>query len=371
MSRTLYLHIGAHRTATTSTQKFLRVNANTLAKRGVFLPSGVGRHFDLFNRLFSGVTPVAKAARNIDERAEARQQPIHSVVLSDEDVCTRRDLSVLTGFAERFDVKVIFSMRRQDLWLESWYQQNVKWQWNPALAHLPFPEFLARRDEFFWIDYNAMIERLEGLFGAENVIPLVFERGQMPEGPVAAFCDAIGIDDLTGFEAPEHSNTSLSPVMTEFMRNMPLDELPGPVRRVFEQACSRADRHLEGVSRSTLFLPHADRAALMDSFAPGNRALAQRRFGRDHLFLDPLPAPDAELAPQRLPDNSYETMAGLVAPFVQSLALGISDLAPPRDTSIAGGSKPAPAKAGKQAGQPPKGQKPAAKKPAAKKPAGK
>lgn len=340
MNRTLYIHIGAHRTATTSTQKYLRLNAARLLERGFFLPFGVSRHFDLFNRLFDGRLTVSEAAKDIAQRADNKTAPVHSIILSDEDVCTRRNLERLQPFRDHFDVKVVFSMRRQDLWIESWYQQNVKWQWNPELSHLRFADFLDRRPDFFWIDYDGMIDRLERLFGAGNVLPLVFEKGQMPDGPVTAFCDAIGLTDRDGFAEAPHTNVSLSPMMTEFMRTLPLDEMPGPVRRVFERACARADKDLAFENRSTLFLDHEERQALLDEFEPGNRAVARRLFDRDRLFLEPLPAPDATLAVQFLPVDSYDTQTQLVAPFVRALALGIKEIEPPRDTSVAGPAKP-------------------------------
>lgn len=340
MTRTLYLHIGAHRTATTSTQKYLRLNANKLLSQGFFMPFGVSRHFDLFNRLFDGRTTVLEASETISQRADSKDATVHSVILTDEDICMRRNLEVLESFREYFDVKIVFSMRRQDLWIESWYQQNVKWQWNPELSHLRFEDFLDRRSEFFWIDYDTMVDRLEAFFGAENLIPLVFEKSQMPDGPVAAFCDAIGLTDRDGFDKAPHTNTSLSPMMTEFMRTLPLHEMPGPVRRVFEQACSQADKELDVENRSTLFLDHKDRRALLAEFEPGNHSVARRLFDRDQLFFEPLPDPDAEPADKFLPENSYETQERLVAPFVRALAVGIAEMEPAPDKTVAGRAKP-------------------------------
>lgn len=321
MKRTLHIHIGAHRTATTSTQSFLRKNFVALQGKGYFHPYAAGRHFMLMNRLFAGRETVAEAVADIDARADSKPHDIHHIVLSDEDICMREDLSVLAQFRDHYDVRIVFSMRRQDLWLESWHQQNVKWQWNPELAHLTFPDFLKRRDEFFWIDYARITAHLKALFGAEALSLLVFEKGQMPDGPVDAFCDAIGLLDRDGLVPPAHSNTSLSPLMSEFMRTLPLDEFPGPERRVFEQACAEVDaaqRHA-GTDRSALLMGLADRKAILADYADSNAAVAREFFDRDSLFLEPLPPENAVLADQTLTGDAYQTIETFVAPMLRAL----------------------------------------------------
>jgi hypothetical protein len=320
MTRTLYIHAGVHRTATTSIQSFLRTNFSALQKKGVFNPFAAGRHFGLVNKIFSGESDVGEVAADITARADGKRFPIDTVILSDEDICCRRNLSPLARFQDHFDVKVVFSMRRQDLWLESWHQQNVKWQWNPELAHLTFPEFLKRRQDFFWIDYARTLRHLEELFGAEALRLIVFEKDQMPGGPVETFARAIGLD-TAGLPPAPHTNPSLTPQMSEFMRTLPLDELDGPQRRLVEQACARIDhaRRAAGASGSTLLMDWKTRRAILDEFAASNAAVAARYFDRDVLFHDPLPAPDAPIAEQSLPADSYETMRDFVGPMLRDM----------------------------------------------------
>jgi len=327
MKRILYLHIGAHRTATTSIQQYMKANFGKMQERGYFHPYGAGRHFELINRIFSGRTALDAAMADITARADSKPYPIHTVVISDEDICTRPDLTPLARLSAMFDVRVVFMLRRQDLWLESWYQQNVKWQWNPALAHLRFADFMALRHEFFWIDYDRMVQRLEAVFGAGRVICRVFEAGQMPQGPVADFCDAIGLQDREGFAPTPHANPAFSPLMCEFMRNLPLDRLPVPQRRRVEAACEQADAALHACQgpQSALYMPAAERAAVMAEYAPGNAALARRYFGRETLFTAPLPAADAPLAQQDLPVSSAQTLALLVGPVLQALLADLPD----------------------------------------------
>jgi hypothetical protein len=321
MRKTLYLHIGSHRTATTSIQQFMNKNFDTLIEEGYIYPYGMPRHLRLMNALFSGNQSVADAAADLTRRANSKAGDVNTIVLSDEDVSTRPDLSLLAQFQDHFDVKVVYSMRRQDLWLESWYFQNIKWQWNPLLSHCTFEEFLTHRADFHWIDYDPYVANLEALFGAENVLLNVFEKQQMPDGPVIEFARTIGLTDLTGFTDAPHFNSSMSAHMVEFVRHLPLDSLDTPERDLLRVALEQVDQlHLNNTAKqSERLMPRDLRESVLQIYAAGNQALATRRFGRDDLFLDPLPADDTELAQLVLPDTPADLMAQFVGPLLLQL----------------------------------------------------
>lgn len=318
---TLYLHIGTHRTATSSIQAFMLSNWEALLQRGIFHPMRIARHFALFNSIFSGRRSVREVSLDLLLRASKHPHDIHSIVLSDEDVCMRTDLSVLGEFREHFDVKVVFALRRQDLWLESWYLQNIKWQWNRELSHLTLDAFMDHADEFHWAHYDRLLSHLEEVFGKENVLPYVFEKGQMPNGPVAAFCDKIGLTDLTGLAPAPHVNSSHSPSIAEFVRLLPLDEAPDKFRARLEAAVKVVDKTLDHPpgDHSSLLLDHDRRMQVLAQHAEGNANVARRYFGRDQLFLEPLPAADAPLAQMTLPPDSETLMRAYVAPMIRAL----------------------------------------------------
>lgn len=326
--RKLYLHIGNHRTATSSIQRFLFGNFTNLMPRGIFYPFRVPRHHKQFYNIFMKKTLIKQFAAKLHTLADAKKDNIHSIILSDEDVCMRRDLSILGELRKSFDVKVIFALRRQDLWLESWYLQNIKWQWNPDLSHCSFPEFLALQKDFFWIDYNAYVEHLEIVFGRENVQLYVFEKEQMPQGPISAFCGQIGLESMAGLTPPPHANSSNSPLITEFMRCLPLDKAKPHYRSQLERACAmlQSEMNKEGAPVSTLMLDTKQRAKIMAGFAAGNKKLAKRYFNRSELFYAPLPQRNAPIASMKLPADSYKTMEQFVAPFIHNL-IKITDAA--------------------------------------------
>lgn len=322
MKRRLYLHVGVHRTGTTSTQRFMRANFDVLLGKGYLYPFGVARHNAVVARMRYGVLPVAEFAADLARRMEAKG--VQAAILSDEDLSAIRDFGVFEPLAEVFDVKIVVMLRRQDLWLESWYLQNVKWQWNADLAHLSFDQFYVRREEFFWIHYGERLAHCEAVFGPGSVIAGVFEEADMPQGPIDAFLRMVGITDLAGFGPMLHQNSALTPLMTEFMRQLPLDEMPNRDRVLFERACLAVDPHLV-TNGSKLVMAHQQRLTVQAEHLAGNRVVAARYLGREALFQVPLPGADEPLASSLLPDRSADLLRDFVVPFVRALGVQVAE----------------------------------------------
>ena len=316
--RQLFFHVGAHRTATTSTQKFLKANGGALLQQGVLYPYRVSRHLKVMNQLFSGKLDPADLAADLTTRADNRPKPVHTIVMSDEDIIMRRDLTPLARLREWFDVTILYTLRRQDLWLESWYFQNVKWQWDRSLAHLTFDQFMAQRDRFHWIHYDDCVRGLEGLFGSENIRLGVFEKAQMPKGPVIELAERIGLTDLDSFTEPPHINSSMSAEVVELARRLPLDQLEPPERHMLRRALEALDREVLGNTgkQSERLLDRRARERVLKDYAAGNRAVAERYFGREALFLEPLPDRGASLAKLEIPGDSATLIDRLVAPLL-------------------------------------------------------
>ena len=323
--RKLILHVGVHRTATTSIQRFMRANSEVLLDKGYLYPFGVARHNAVVARMRYGILPVEEFAQDLQRRMDMKWGHVHTAVISDEDISMIEDFSQFAPLADYFDVKVVVSLRRQDLWLESWYLQNVKWQWNLSLAHLTFDEFFEAREEFFWIDYATRLAQYEAVFGPGSVIAGVFEEADMPAGPIDAFLDMIGITDQSGLGAKLHQNSSLSPLATEFMRHLPLDEMKDIDRRLFEQASLALNKDL-AVNGSKLIMSHARRVDVMAEYSAGNEAVAKRYLGRYQLFRAPLPGPLEPLANTTLPTDAAGLMEDFMAPFVRALGVEVTKL---------------------------------------------
>lgn len=321
MKPTLFLHIGCHRTATSSVQSLLASQRDKLRDEAVLYPFSVRRHHKVFADIFNGKVSADDVSADLLSQMNASDRPISTVILSDEDIAMQRDLAPLAAFGEHFEVKPVFSMRRQDIWLESWYFQNIKWQWNPALAHCTFDAFLAKRAEFHWIKYDETLARFAEAFGRENLKVNIFEKSQMPNGPLAAFCEAVGLPAHNLPSVP-HRNASFSAEMVEFMRHLPLDQIAPKNRDILRQALEELDQKVLGntAKQSELLMPYAQRQSIQAEYAEGNKAVAKAYFGRSELFLEPLPDKRAPLAKLELPRNSTALIERFVGPLLLHLA---------------------------------------------------
>jgi|ETNmetMinimDraft_18_1059904.scaffolds.fasta_scaffold03357_3 hypothetical protein len=312
----LYFHIGSHRTATSALQDYLFRNRDALKAQGYLYPFDCKRHLEVVNAVFARKIRPAQVSQQILEQMEAEATPLHSVVISDEDICMRKNLTMLGKFRKFFNVKVIYTLRRQDLWLESWHLQNIKWQWDPKYSHCTFEEFLGKRKKFHWIQYDSYVSHLEKIFGTENVLLNIYEKHPDVPDPIEAFCHSIGLEPSEDMVKPARVNESFAPVVSEFMRCLPLDEAPETYRGVLTTACAKLSKGYEVNNR---LLSYDRRVELLDTYAAGNRALAQRYFGRDELFREPLPDRSAPVADMALPEDSYELMQKFVTPLLKSV----------------------------------------------------
>jgi hypothetical protein len=310
----LVIHAGIHRTGTTSLQRFLAANRAALAGRGVAYPAVAGsenNHQPLAWGIIRGERGPDDVLALAAEAAAARL-----LVLSGEDFSVRRDLGWVRRVAEALDTRVVFYLRRQDHWLMSWYNQHVKWPFERKKARMDPQEFLARIDDFHWIDYQRLLDRWAEVLGEDRVGVSVLEKGQV-EDTTADFLARLGIDPA-GLEEVERANDSLPVHMLEIARHLGLSELrPGQRMKLIRALRTGLADRAPTDRASTVYTP-AERNAVIERFAETNRAVARRYLGRETLFLEPPPAADAPC--WRFPDLPRDRLLDeWMAPVIRAL----------------------------------------------------
>lgn len=190
---TVYLSIGFPKTGSTAVQTFLRENEGLLEKEGYCFPDftkvlGDGNRYRDRNAHF-----LAYNAGSLKLRDEAviRQrglqelgrlaQSFPNIILSDELLCKSsvRRKNFWTDLLEDFqkagcELKVIVYLRRQDLFIESWWNERVKSKHFEAMT---FTEFLEDGKIFEWpLDYYEFLKHTEKYIKRENLIPRVYDR---------------------------------------------------------------------------------------------------------------------------------------------------------------------------------------------------
>lgn len=351
---TLILHAGIHRTGTTSLQQLFAKNRAALAAQGVVYPGEGPNHQKLAWQLFHDKAGAADAVLALVAAAEAQAAATTDrprIVLSAEDFAVHRSLRWLKTVSAAADTRVVFYLRRQDHWLMSWYNQHIKWPFDPVKSRLDPAGFLERIGDFHWIDYDRLLRRWCEALGAgpdgvdargvRRVQVGILETGQVEDG-TADFLARIRADPAPLVRPERRANDSLPVHMLEIARHFDLFDLKGPRRKQLLGALRKGLADQAPRERvSTVYSP-AERMAVLERFAASNRAVAQRFFGREALFLEPAPAADA--AYWRFPDVGRDALLDeWIAPVIRALMEG--NAAPAKGAGKAKTPPPRPAHA--------------------------
>lgn len=221
----LYLHIGTPKTGTSFMQAFMRKNESALKEQGYVYPEfdfcypGIGknRNGQFMNKQFdlAGVN-YENCVRKIGRFAEEYE----NILISEESLWNnggRIPQFVEDMKKKGITVKILVYLRRQDLYLQSQWAQNVKETMSKSFA-----EFAATTK--VKLDYYDRLKQLESLVGTDGLIIRVYEKQQF-EGALHNLCSdylqSVGIRWTDDFIYEDKlTNTSLSGIYLETKRMM-------------------------------------------------------------------------------------------------------------------------------------------------------
>ena len=221
----LYLHIGTHKTGTTSIQFFCYDNREKLEKLGYLYPK-TGCKWKGHHELAwaAGVNNPNKRNDISDaELWEMLAQEIilstaENIIISSEDFEWVWNTKQLKYYLSEFDVKIIIYLRRQDNYIQSFYSTHIK-DYRPRISK-EIEEY-AHTLKLNTLNYYDYLKNWEKSFGSENIIVRVFEKQQLPNGLLADFLNTVGISSTKGFiitDSHKTSNKSLHPECLDFLR---------------------------------------------------------------------------------------------------------------------------------------------------------
>lgn len=257
MSR-LILHIGTHKTATTSIQRFLRHHQAALADRGVFYPdySLVGRkphyaHLGMVNAL-SGrhknyprelaerfFREVRKRVNDYDVTVisgepfyrHVENDPKDDPYYAPEEYWSRRE-AYIARMRELFgEAEVVVVFRRQIDYAQSLYQEHVK----VTSYRGNFRQFL----DDFWFHFAFARQAQAWNAAFPGLRAMSFERLTASGDTVGEFCRPLGIP-IDGLEPLPRANEGL-PVDLVILKRM-LHRTPVDRDRLRDQIRQLADR---------------------------------------------------------------------------------------------------------------------------------
>ena len=300
--KTVYLHIGASKTGTSALQYFLLKNRDLLYSKGVNYPEhslGIDQFssgnakwiYDCLKR-----NDISKIKRQIEDTFNAS----HSVaILSSEYIYELGEEYIvkLKEILTHIDTKIIIYLRRQDDWLMSAYQQQIK-MWS---LKSPIDDWFTKEHKRGRYWYK-QVRLWAHLFGKENVTVRPYEAQQFVGGSIFSdFLNILGFGLNDGFEVPQKRvNVAYRTDALETMRLLnilPLKTVNSSHLRILLQ---RYSEHFgkEGDWSYTLFSP-AKRLQIAKLYDQENQAIAREYLGRPdgRLFYDPFPDPDEPWKP--------------------------------------------------------------------------
>lgn len=296
--KTLYLHIGTPKTATTAIQNFCKDNRDILAQMGYCYPifdftfPGVGQYC---NAHFLIINPdkYPYADKGIKSLSELFQI-YDNVILSDERIWNNGfsyncwDLLNEHILSQKIRIKVVVYLRRQDEFLFSWWNQKVKAgtrrfstiSWQALITSLPYIQ----------LDYYTVLEKISSYVGKENVIVRIFNKerflNQEPENTVIGdFLRAIDLDYSSQYKINKlMRNPSLSFNNLEIKRHInTLADYNKEDNTFFSNILrSLSEEHAYNHQKSMFSKEELD--AFLEDYKAGNARIAQEYLGIDNLF---------------------------------------------------------------------------------------
>lgn len=241
--KTLYLHVGTPKTATTSIQSFLNKNKDVLEKYGYCYPASLHRYPDV-NPIRNGhflVGNVIKedGTRDTDQekiyleeglkQVEDYFKKVDNVILSDESIWralsyTRKTLlSDLRSIGEKngFRIKVIVYLRRQDKFLLSRWNQSIKQNFAYSATYTCdefFKSEKKKKNKIF--NYGTKLDEISRDIGKENLIVRRFDKSKWKDDSIIRdFMNEIGLEPTDEFQELEiNENLKLGKNATEIKR---------------------------------------------------------------------------------------------------------------------------------------------------------
>jgi hypothetical protein len=318
MYEQLTLHIGMHRTGTTTIQSFLSANRRSLHNCGLFsvVPNSLQSYpqepgYWKEDRLRGGLHELKHLAK---------QDGAPGIVWSNEGLATRpfvKDAKCIEIIRRELPAsrhRVVIYLRRQDHYLRSAYLQwGIKYKDYPGPV-VGFDDWLKAwiGDDFqklaeTGLCYPSIIQPWVDVFGRENVVVRPFEKEQFVDGDLLHdFCAAAALPraDCT-FEIPSQ-NVSYNMELHDMLRmySSALGESARSTKMIRFLESQGHDEFFSSKHFSKFAIPAECRLKILQRCEESNRRIAKEFLGREDgvLFHEPWPSPD----------EPYQAYGGLI-----------------------------------------------------------
>lgn len=292
----IYLHIGTHKTGTTTIQQTLRTLAEKDPKPFLFFKPDIPIMTAFARATRYDDVLVKKFQRDIKQLIR-RNKRTKKIVLSNENLCGSSSngylnsnfvYSMLRDVTAGFKVTVVIYLRRQDSIVESMYTQMIH-----EGSSMAFEDFFRQYDSPDALNYDRMLQELASCFEQKDIVVKSY-HGASQKGLLADFGQVIQCPQLQSAKE-EIRNPSYCRHAVEIAKicNTALD------REAFKKNKKRRLRLALQNSLPKLrnepfdYLTDNARTKFLKKYQASNQAVADRFFNGNMEALFPAPMPTA------------------------------------------------------------------------------
>lgn len=299
--KTLHVHIGTPKTATTAIQQFCLDNETILKKYGYCFPifpftyvkvSDVRNGHFLVGDVKGEDGAVCKEEidlrfRTCMEKIQQLFEEFDHVILSDEAIWRGMDANRKNFWddlgreakARNFQIHVIVYLRRQDKFLMSLYRQTMKARGKSMhLEESTLEEYMQKINFGMRFDYDAKLEKVAQVIGKEQITVRRFERGYFEGGTIYSdFLSAIGLALTEEYEVPDGIvNLSLNGNTHEFKRVLNgLEQMEDKDANIFMMNRLREFSEVSAKQYPCELLSKEEAENFLKQYEEGNRRIAR------------------------------------------------------------------------------------------------
>jgi hypothetical protein len=290
---TLILHIGSNKTGTTSIQKVLMDNYQSLLEEGVLYPrlgtTKLGAHHFLARSLLKQKEKLSHYSSEMEFKdylkgikEEISNKNIHTVLISSEALFWAKsvDFAKIKELFDIFkDVRIVSYIRRQDQYIESFYNSRIR---VGAIGLGSLEKFAYRID----VDYFENFEVWSSLVEQEKISVCMFEKNRFKDGDlIMDFLDKLSINSSALKIRKTNLNQSANMYAVKVLRI--LNIFPFINQKTRNNICKFFEKTFPDVSTDKL--KKSTRRSLLDKYSESNRKLAEKYCSQSRLFsmVDP------------------------------------------------------------------------------------
>lgn len=284
----IYIHIGTHKTGTSTIQTFLINNKEALNKENIFF---LGRFRKQVTKISEDRNYTKEHLTKLETKLKEKLSEISEIrdpsktatfIISNEKLsgnkrngyknaeevasCLNQLLSI---FEEK--AKIILYLRRQDDFLESLYAQRI---YNGQTYS--FDEFLDQWDEnsFSW---ERLVRSYEKVFGREQLIVKRYHKDFLPEPSsiIQSFGKIVNSSVLKNFSGTYSTNRGFSHSSLKLL-NLVGPNLQDQELKVFKKLLRRSNP--KSVFKNYTLLKPSDRKKIIERYHNGNSWVAENYF---------------------------------------------------------------------------------------------